>query len=243
MHTLMKRRTVAAITTLTLAISLTACGSDDSDQAADGGNFPTETTATSDSADSDTGTDGADQDSDTDGPQPTTAGDPDHHDVDHGDSGGDNGGDDQGGSDGSGDTGGSGARAEPGTGNRVDITTSGKLGNSTYRLFTTPSGNIKCSIHAELRCDIEESEIGTQSVILKGPNPPAFDQTNDAGPYRELELQGTSGQVIDYGDTAVWGSYECLSELEGMTCRNQMSKQGFFLSKESAETLDPLPLW
>ena len=62
MHTLLKRRTVAAITTLTLAISLTACGSDDSDQAtADGGNLPTETTATSDSADSDTGTDGADQ--------------------------------------------------------------------------------------------------------------------------------------------------------------------------------------
>lgn len=208
----------AALIAGVLAITLTACGSSDDDTPAttpEPGTTTTETDQRSSAA--------ATTEDDSSGPNPTQTGNPTDEPSD-----------DQ-------NTDGADQADEPSTsgGDRVEVTTTGSLGaGAPYTLFTVPSGNIKCSVSVELRCDIEESDTGVRSVLLSAdPGLHRINETNDAGPYRELELQGTSGQVIDYGSTAAAGEFECESEYDGMRCFRQGDDAGFLISRESTRPI------
>lgn len=214
-------RTAATLAAGVLAVTLTACGSSDDETP---NTEPGTTTTEADQRSSAAATT-EDQD-DNSGPNPTQAGSPDGPD--------DQPSDDQDNDDADQDD-------EPTAsgGDRVEVTTTGSLGaGAPYTLFTVPSENIKCTVQTELRCDIEESDTGVRSVLLSAdPGLHRINETNDAGPYRELELQGTSGQVIDYGSTAVAGAFECKSDHDGMRCFRQGDDSGFLISRESTRPI------
>lgn len=214
------RRTLTTLSAVALTATLTACDSDDSGTTPEPG-----TTTTEANQSTSTAATTEDQD-DNSGPNPTQTGD--RSDAD-----------DQPSDDQDNDDADQGSEPTTSGGDRVEVTTTGSLGaGAPYTLFTVPSGNIKCAVQTELRCDIEESDTGVRSVLLSAePGLHRINETNDAGPYRELELQGTSGQVIDYGSTAVAGPFECESDHDGMRCFRQGDDSGFLISRESTRPI------
>ncbi|MGP9723766.1 hypothetical protein ACT3SZ_07110 [Corynebacterium sp. AOP40-9SA-29] len=201
-----------------MAITLTAC-TDDGDTDADADPAPLTTSEITSAPTGDSAA--ADAEADEAGPNPTLEGREPAGDAD--------------------DQSDQGENEASTTASEVPITTVGHLGVSDYIVFTTPSRNIKCSImmpeQDELRCDIEESDTGVRSVLFSTTERiPRINRTGDAGAFRELERQGVSAQVIDYGTAGATENFLCESEYEGLTCRVKGTTSAFIISREGTGT-------
>ena len=120
----------------------------------------------------------------------------------------------------------------------------GKVDTGGKAQFTSPTGNIFCSIAASggvpAGCELRDGRI----------TPPAGTCDTGGGGAKDvgrIEWQGDTpkpicnsdtmfqpgAQVLQYGSVAqVQGSpFQCVSETLGMTCVNTDSKKGFFLAK------------
>lgn len=102
--------------------------------------------------------------------------------------------------------------------------------------FKTPSGNIACmSIERVLRCDLRENS---------APLPPRpRDCEGDFGNAFQMGIKGKSGRichgdtvfggnqpVLAYGHTWQYQGFTCVSQMNGLTCRNA-DKKGWFINK------------
>jgi hypothetical protein len=107
--------------------------------------------------------------------------------------------------------------------------------------FRSPSGNIGCTIVAELaRCDIQHRSWSP------GPRPATCPHIVDYGQGLEVGVAG-AGRLVCAGDTAMVptapklaygrstavGPYRCVSYTSGMNCRNNSTGHGFFVSIQS----------
>ena len=105
--------------------------------------------------------------------------------------------------------------------------------------FKTPSGNIGCVLSPQgVRCDIGQ--------FSYTPTPKPANCQLDWGAAMEIPPQGpgnfichgdtvmdSSASVVAYGARARQGSIVCDSEEAGVTCTNEGSGHGFFLSRNS----------
>jgi hypothetical protein len=105
--------------------------------------------------------------------------------------------------------------------------------------FSSPSGNIGCTLSsAGARCDIGErswkpppkpqscSADWGQGLTVAG-EAPAFVCAGDS-------VLGSSTELA-YGKTLQRGDYSCLSEKDGMTCKNTKTGRGFTVARASYE--------
>lgn len=103
--------------------------------------------------------------------------------------------------------------------------------------FSTPSGNIGCSVAKQgARCDIAKR--------AWKPTPPAEPCELDYGNGISLGSAGAqftcagdtslgAPDVLDYGRRAQRGKFFCDSSQAGVTCSNLETGAGFFISRES----------
>ena len=231
-------RIPAGLAAAALAVSLTACHSDDSDQAADGSDF--NASASSDAGEvTSTETPGPDDSEGPSGPNPT--GSPD---SDSGSSGGD-----PAAGAGASDSDDRADRVERDPNNRshdtgVDVagakpaTSVGSLGGEDMAVFTTPSENITCAAGTTLRCDIismkKENPRDPSSVVIEN-GAADFRVTNDAGPYAEVTLGGTSPQVIGYGESVSYGAFACTSTEAMLICEDVNTTHGAAMAREGVQ--------
>ena len=109
----------------------------------------------------------------------------------------------------------------------------------TLSSFQTPSGNIGCELVSDVtRCDIREHSWALppkpadceldwgQGIEFSGVDKPSFVCAGDTA------LDSTAA-VLPYGRRARQGSTVCDSEQAGVTCTNEASGHGFFLSRDS----------
>ena len=105
--------------------------------------------------------------------------------------------------------------------------------------FKTPSSNIGCYVSADAtRCDVREH------TWAPPPKPPSCDLDWGSG----IQISGTAkpefvcagdtaldpaSTVLGYGQRTRQGSIVCTSEAAGVTCTNEGSGHGFFLSRDS----------
>lgn len=102
--------------------------------------------------------------------------------------------------------------------------------------FKTPSGNIACmSVDRVLRCDLRENT---------APLPPRpRDCEGDFGNAFEMGIKGRAARichgdtvfgsnlpVLAYGRTWQYQGFTCVSQMNGLTCRNA-DKKGWFINK------------
>lgn len=123
--------------------------------------------------------------------------------------------------------------------------------------FKTPSGNFQCAIfdkgldfgetevHAgcqgrvaaipsgEKTCVKPEDSQGTMPAFGIGPGGPRFTCTVDALFYGRAEAPS-----LPYGSYLEVGSFRCLSEEIGITCKEQERGDAFFVSKESSRLVN-----
>ena len=105
--------------------------------------------------------------------------------------------------------------------------------------FKTPSGNIGCYVTAELaRCDIEqrafsatpkpadcEGDWGSGAVSVEATRPGNFVCASDT-------VRDPNAPVLGYGQRTRQASFVCDSAEVGVTCTNEATGHGFFLSRE-----------
>ena len=105
--------------------------------------------------------------------------------------------------------------------------------------FITPSGNIGCAMGpGGGRCDIRDHtwtappkpaecqlDYG-DSIESSGSGVPTFGCHGDT-----VIIQGST--VLAYGQRSRQGSFVCDSEQAGVTCTNEATKHGFFMSRDS----------
>jgi hypothetical protein len=113
-------------------------------------------------------------------------------------------------------------------------------------VFTTPSGNIECSvglgdrIPADINCTIFERSAPPPTSRSANCNDALgyefsmHDQgavTTKCGPTGRLSSSPSSGNnAVRYGDTVKFGRIVCRSSTSGLECRNA-DGHGFFLSR------------
>ena len=131
----------------------------------------------------------------------------------------------------------------------ASTSTSGTAAPTTSRLrgpdqqlgaFRAPSGNIGCELVATqvARCDIRDHSWA--------PPPKPADCDLDWGFGLQVATTGQAGfvcagdtavdpasPVLTYGQRARQGSFVCESAETGVTCTNEATGRGFFLSRES----------
>jgi hypothetical protein len=108
--------------------------------------------------------------------------------------------------------------------------------------FQTPSGNIGCSLIDGLaRCDIEHRSWSPPA------RPSSCPDEVDFGQGLEVSAEDTAAQFVCAGDTArdpsspklaygtgtQVGAFLCVSEEDGLSCRDTESGHGFFISIQS----------
>lgn len=114
-----------------------------------------------------------------------------------------------------------------------------------YEFFQSPSKNIGCAAIDEdvvqVRCDIRNHD-------WKSPAKPAsceLDYGNglviEAGGKAEFVCAGdttlSNGPILKYGETNKVGSVSCKSAAAGITCLDDETGRGFFLSRQSYKLL------
>jgi hypothetical protein len=105
--------------------------------------------------------------------------------------------------------------------------------------FQSPSSNIGCEVNASAtRCDIKERSWAPppkpsncdldwgQGIEISGSDMPSFACAGDTA-------FDPSASVLAYGQRTRQGSIVCDSEQAGVTCTNEASGHGFFLSRDS----------
>jgi hypothetical protein len=109
----------------------------------------------------------------------------------------------------------------------------------TITSFRSPSDNIGCEVDASAtRCDIKERAWAPppkpancdldwgQGIEISGTETPSFVCAGDTA-------FDPSATVLAYGQHTRQGSIVCDSEQAGVTCTNEASNHGFFLSRDS----------
>ena len=119
----------------------------------------------------------------------------------------------------------------------------GKVDSGAKAQFTSPTGNIFCSIAAgdvPRGCEVRDGRATPPPGTCDGGGGGAKDVGRiewDGGTPKPICNSDTmfqpGAQVLQYGSVAqVQGSpFQCVSETLGMTCVNTDSKKGFFLAK------------
>ncbi len=103
--------------------------------------------------------------------------------------------------------------------------------------FSSPSGNVGCIITTtSARCDIQnrswEAPPQPTSCRLDWGAAVAVGASDSGFICHGDSVLGSSTALI-YGDSARNGSFVCSSEESGMTCRNEKTGNGFFVSQQS----------
>lgn len=128
----------------------------------------------------------------------------------------------------------------------MEVAADGKIG-----ILVSPTGNIGCDIWAVeglARCGVksyyDEAKYPTDDIT--GPawvfaledelDEVSLNSRGDAMFFMMGEQDGPSPQVVEYGTTARYGSIECRSEVEAMTCTNTKTGHGVTLSREGYTT-------
>lgn len=138
----------------------------------------------------------------------------------------------------------------------VDVTTTFPVGTEVavdekIGILVSPTGNIGCDIWAVeglARCGVEsyydEAKYPTDDIT--GPawvfalddelDEVSLNSRGDAMFFMMGEQEGSAPQVVEYGTTATYGSIECRSEEEAMTCTNTKTGHGVTMSREGYTT-------
>lgn len=138
----------------------------------------------------------------------------------------------------------------------VDVTTTFPVGTEVavdekIGILVSPTGNIGCDIWAVeglARCGVksyyDEAKYPTDDIT--GPawvfalddelDEVSLNSRGDAMFFMMGEHEGNAPQVVEYGTTATYGSIECRSEEEAMTCTNTKTGYGVTMSREGYTT-------
>lgn len=138
----------------------------------------------------------------------------------------------------------------------VDVTTTFPVGagvaaDEQIGILVSPTGNIGCDIWAVeglARCGVksyyDEAKYPTDDIT--GPawvfalddelDEVSLNSRGDAMFFMMGEHEGNAPQVVEYGTTAIYGSIECRSEEEAMTCTNTKTGHGVTMSREGYTT-------
>jgi hypothetical protein len=104
--------------------------------------------------------------------------------------------------------------------------------------FRSPSGNIGCIVVADgARCDIRQHNWSPPPRPASCPNVVAFGQgmaVDKTGAGKFVCAGDTSlnpsARALAYGTTASFQGFACASSIRGMTCTNERTGHGFFIS-------------
>jgi hypothetical protein len=120
-----------------------------------------------------------------------------------------------------------------------EVTTTTRGPDLTLTSFRTPSSNIGCEMAADLaRCDIRDRAWAPppkpsgcdldwgQGIQISRADKPEFVCAGDTA-------LDPAASVLGYGQRTRQGSVVCTSETAGVTCTNEASGDGFFLSRDS----------
>lgn len=133
----------------------------------------------------------------------------------------------------------------------VEVTTTFPVGTEVAAdekigILVSPTGNIGCDIWAGegfARCGVksyyDEAKYPTDDIT--GPawvfalddelDEVSLNSRGDAMFFMTGEQEGSAPQVVEYGTTATYGSIECRSEEEAMTCTNTKTGQGVEMNR------------
>lgn len=125
-----------------------------------------------------------------------------------------------------------------GSGSRSASTPAGvtrTVGAGESLQFVTPSKNIGCYLDPDgVRCDIADRiwkvEKPSDCELDYGQGVQVSDGMATFVCAGDTVLGGTT--LLGYGETAKAGDFSCLSQKEGVTCRNNATGRGFTLAKE-----------
>lgn len=138
----------------------------------------------------------------------------------------------------------------------IEVTTTFPVGagvaaDEQIGILVSPTGNIGCDIWAVeglARCGVksyyDEAKYPTDDIT--GPawvfalddelDEVSLNSRGDAMFFMMGEHEGNAPQVVEYGTTAIYGSIECRSEEEAMTCTNTKTGHGVTMSREGYTT-------
>ncbi|MGV3104016.1 hypothetical protein [Rothia sp. 32237D007AR] len=126
------------------------------------------------------------------------------------------------------------------------VAADGKIG-----ILTTPTGNIGCDIWAAdsiAACGVKsyfdegkypnDSGIGPSWVFAVGDEVSEVEiaPRGDAMFFMMGQQEGRSPQVLEYGTSTQYGTIECTSEIEALTCANTVTGRGVTMSAEGYTT-------
>ena len=130
-------------------------------------------------------------------------------------------------------------RATTGGGETTNGATTTRPPDLKLTSFKAPSSNIGCQVDANnTRCDIRERSWAPppkpagcdldwgQGIQISGSDKPEFVCAGDTA-------LDPAASVLGYGQRTRQGSIVCTSESAGVTCTNEASGHGFFLSRDS----------
>jgi hypothetical protein len=124
-------------------------------------------------------------------------------------------------------------------------TTSSTAANAIHvATFKSPTGNIGCMIIADTaRCDLKTKSWTPPPRPSSCPNIVDFGQgaiVADGRPGHLVCAGDTTldpgAKILPYGTDTSVGAFTCQSRFNGMTCRNDSSGHGFFVSIQSYRT-------
>ncbi|GAA4790755.1 hypothetical protein [Rothia endophytica] len=138
----------------------------------------------------------------------------------------------------------------------VEVTTTFPVGKEVAAdekigILVSPTGNIGCDIWAVeglARCGVKSyyDEAKYPTGDITGPawvfalddelDEVSLNSRGDAMFFMMGEHEGNAPQVVEYGTTATYGSIECRSEEEAMTCTNTKTGHGVTMSREGYST-------
>lgn len=128
----------------------------------------------------------------------------------------------------------------------TEVAADGEIG-----ILVSPTGNIGCDIWAVeglARCGVksyyDEAKYPTDDIT--GPawvfalddelDEVSLNSRGDAMFFMMGEHEGSAPQVVEYGTTATYGSIECRSEEEAMTCTNIKTGRGVEMNRIGYKT-------
>lgn len=128
----------------------------------------------------------------------------------------------------------------------TEVAADGEIG-----ILVSPTGNIGCDIWAVeglARCGVKSyyDEAKYPTGDITGPawvfalddelDEVSLNSRGDAMFFMMGEHEGNAPQVVEYGTTATYGSMQCRSEEEAMTCTNTKTGHGVTMSREGYTT-------
>ncbi|WP_139738655.1 variant leucine-rich repeat-containing protein [Actinomyces wuliandei] len=106
-------------------------------------------------------------------------------------------------------------------------------------VFTTPSGNISCSLGEDsVSCTINDHDFVGEDSSCSGSSEPFTASVGvEGGASGSCEEDfASTGASLQYGASAKNDTFACTSSEEGIECWSQVTGQGFTLSRASSET-------